>query len=140
MPVQGYGPDYLQGALMSKVDDVFRPIPVTLLNEWGFQAVFVEVTGNSNYDPSTGDITPAETRWDVQIVIDNLEPEERQGQQQTGDWLIYVKPEDIDDHYITTRDRFEIPEGSGTRVMKVVDVLTYRGERPVFYECVCRSQ
>ena len=127
---------------MSKVDDVFRPIPVTLLTEWGFQAVFIEVTGNTNYDPSTGDITPSEIRHNVQIVIDNLEPEERQGQQQTGDWLIYVKPEDIGDHYITTRDRFEIPE-EGTnriRVMKVVDVTTYRGERPVFFECLCRSQ
>ena len=39
---------------MSKVDDVFRPIPVTLLTEWGFQAVFIEVTGNTNYDPSHG--------------------------------------------------------------------------------------
>ena len=125
---------------MSLVDDIFRPIPPDLLGQFGFQAVFVEVTSNTNYDPSTGEITPSERRWDVQIVIDNLEPEERSGQQQTGDWLIYLKPEDIGDHYVTTRDRFEIPEQGRTRVMKVIDVVTYRGERPVFYECICRSQ
>ena len=47
---------------MSKVDDVFGGIPGPLIAEWGQAATFVAVTGSGTYDPTTGDITPAETR------------------------------------------------------------------------------
>lgn len=125
---------------MSKVDDVFRPIPVILINEWGMPAVFIEVTGNTNYDPSTGTITPDEIRYDVLAVIDNVRPEEYRGQQEDADYLIYIKPEEINDHYVTTRDRMEFQKNGKTVKVRIVDVITYRGERPVGFEIYARQE
>lgn len=125
---------------MSKVDTVFGPIPGPLIAEWGQPAVFVAVTGSGTYDPATGTISPPETRTNVKVVITKLDIKELGGNYQEGDWKIYIDPGQIADHYITVSDYFEVPTAGGTTVAKVVEPMTYRGERPVLFACIARPQ
>ena len=56
---------------MSKVDDVFGPIPGPLMQEWGQDVVFVQQTG-STYDANTGAVTKNTTSYNVKAVITKL--------------------------------------------------------------------
>ena len=125
---------------MSKVDTVFGPIPGPLIQEWGLPMVFVRNTGPGVYDPSTGDVTPVETRLNVVAVIAKVNPKEDGGVYQATDLKIMIDPGQLGGLDITTQDRWEYTEGSVTRTAKVVDVSTYRGDGPVFFVCLARPQ
>jgi len=124
---------------MSKVDTVFGPIPGPLIQEWGSPAVFVKA-GTDTYNPVTGVITPSETRFDVRIVICELDIEEQGGLYQKDDVKILIDPGQISGAYITASDYFEVPTAGQTQVMKVIDPRTYRGEDPVFFVVTARPQ
>ena len=124
---------------MSKVDTVFGPIPGPLIQEWGSAAVFVKA-GADTYNPETGVITPSETRFDVKIVICELDIEEQGGLYQKDDVKILIDPGQIGGSYITASDYFEVPTAGQTQVMKVIDPRTYRGENPVFFVVTARPQ
>lgn len=124
---------------MSKVDDVFGPIPGPLIQEWGQAAVFVQQTGSA-YDPATGTVTPAQTRTSVKVVITKLDIQERDGLYQEDDVKILIDPGQIGNVYISTSDWFEVPKAGGTEVMKVIKPVTYRGDNPVFFSIIARPQ
>lgn len=124
---------------MSKVDDVFGPIPGPLIQEWGQDAVFIQA-GTPTYDDTTGTITKAETRTNVKIVIAKLDIKEAGGLYQGDEVKILLDPGQIANHYITTADYFEVPKAAGTEVMKVVEPRTYRGDDPVFFVIIARPQ
>ena len=125
---------------MSKVDTVFGPIPGPLIAEWGQAATFVAVTGSGTLDPDTGDITPSETRTAVKVVITKIDPTEYAGLYQASDWKIYIDPAQIANHYITIKDRFEVPTAGKTVVAKVINPITYRGDNPVLFACIARPE
>lgn len=124
---------------MSKVDDVFGPIPGPLIQEWGQPAVFVRQEGTT-YNPTTGAVTKNTVSYDVKIVITKLNIKELAGSYQENDVKILIDPAQIDANYITTGDYFEVPYEYGTQVMKVIDPTTYRGANPVFYVIIARPQ
>jgi len=125
---------------LSKVDTVFGPIPGPLIQEWGLPMVFVRNTGPGVYDPSTGDVTPVETRLNVVAVIAKVNPKEDGGVYQATDLKIMIDPGQLGGLDITTQDRWEYTEGTTTRTAKVIDITAYRGERPVFFSCIARPQ
>ena len=124
---------------MSKVDDVFGPIPGPLIQEWGQPATFVSV-GSSVLDPNTGDMVLAETRIPVKVVITKVTPMEVIGNYQATDWKVMLDPGQIGGRYITTKDRFEVDQDGRTVVAKVIEPGTYRGDSPVFFICIARPQ
>ena len=63
---------------MSKVDDVFGPIPGPLMQEWGQDVVFVQQT-SSTYDANTGTVTKNTTSYNVKAVITKLKIQELNG-------------------------------------------------------------
>jgi len=126
--------------MTSKVDQVFGPIPGPLIAEWGQAATFVAVTGSGSLDPDTGDITPSETRTAVKVVITKIDPTEYAGLYQASDWKIYIDPNQIANHYITVKDRFEVPTAGKTVVAKVINPITYRGDNPVLFACIARPE
>jgi hypothetical protein len=125
---------------LSKVDQVFGGLPGPLIAEWGQAATFVAVTGSGTYDPATGDITPAETRTPVKVVITKIDPTEYGGLYQASDWKVYIDPAQIGGHTITTKDSFEVPTAGATVVAKVINPVTYRGDNPVLFACIARPQ
>lgn len=125
---------------MSKVDQVFGPIPGPLIAEWGLDATFVASGGPGAYDPVTGDIVDTTTRTPVKVVITKIDPEEYQGSYQTTDVKIYLDPGQIGGHYITTADSFEYQQAGRTIHAKVINPVTYRGDNPVLFACIARPQ
>jgi len=125
---------------MSKVDTVFGPIPGPLIAEWGQAVTFVRTTGSGVYDPTTGDVTPAETKIPVKAVITKVDPKEQGGNYQATDLKILVDPGQLGGQYITTQDYWEIPRAGATQTAKVIEATTYRGDNPVFFVCIARPQ
>ena len=124
---------------MSKVDVVFGPIPGPLIQEWGMDAVFVKA-GATSYDETTGVITPTETRYDVKVVVTELDITEEGGLYQKDDVKILIDPGQIGGQYIGTSDHFEIQRNGVPQIMKVLDPRTYRGDNPVFFVVTARPQ
>lgn len=125
---------------MSKVDDVFGPIPGPLVQEWGSTCQFVKVTSPGTYDPVTGTVTNTEQTFNVKAVLLELEPTEVEGVYQQADFKLIIDPGQIDGNYITTSDRFIVPFPSGNKNCKVIDAKTYRGDKPVMFTCIVRPQ
>ena len=125
---------------MSKADDVFGPLPGPLVREWGSTCQFVKVDGPGTYDSTTGTVTTNETTYDVRAVLLDLDPTEYEGLYQTTDFKLIIDPGQIGNNYITTDDKFLVPFPSGTKTCKVIDALTYRGDRPIMFTCIVRPQ
>jgi len=106
---------------MSKVDQVFGPIPGPLIQEWGSTCQFVKVSDPGTYDAATGGITTNEQTFDVKAVLLELEPTESEGVYQQTDFKIIIDPGQINNQYITTADRFVVPFPSGNKACKVID-------------------
>nr|BDD46123.1 hypothetical protein 22 [bacterium] len=124
---------------MSKVDDVFD-FADELIDEWGHYVTFVRKE-NSVYDPETGTTTETETRKQVKVVISKLDISEYQGLYQQNDVKIILDPVQVDYIYITTQDYFLVPrENAPDEHMKVIEPVTYRGDRPVAYVIIARPQ
>ncbi len=124
---------------MSKVDDVFD-FADELIDEWGHFVTFVRKE-NSVYDPETGSTTDTETRQQVKVVISKLDISEYGGLYQQNDVKIILDPVQVNYIYITEQDYFLVPrENAPDEMMKVIEPVTYRGDRPVCYVIIARPQ
>ena len=125
---------------MSKADDVFGPLAGPLVQEWGSSCQYIRVADPGTYDPTTGEISNTETTFDIKAVLLEIEPAEYEGIYQQTDFKLIVDPGQVDGGYITTADRFVVPFPSGNKNCKVVDVVTYRGDKPINFEVIVRPQ
>ncbi len=124
---------------MSKVDDVFD-FADELIDEWGHFVTFVRKE-NSVYDPETGSTTDTETRQQVKVVISKLDISEYGGLYQQNDVKIILDPVQVHHILITEQDYFLVPrENAPDEMMKVIEPVTYRGDRPVCYVIIARPQ
>ena len=125
---------------MSKADDVFGPLAGPLVQEWGSSCQYIRVADPGTYDPTTGKISNTETAFNIKAVLLELEPLEKEGIYQQSDFKLIVDPGQVGGGYITTADRFVVPFPSGNKNCKVIDVVTYRGDKPINFEVVVRPQ
>jgi len=125
---------------VSKVDDVFGPIPGPLVTKWGQSMTFVRVNGTGVYNQATGVVTPNETSIAVKAIITQVLPTEVDGVLQISDTKILIDAAQLGTTYIKTSDKF-IYEAEGSNVTaSVVRVSTTRGDNPIFYTCFVRPQ
>ncbi len=125
---------------MSKIDDVFGPIPGPLITKWGQAMTFVRVNGTGVYDQTTGVVTPNETNISVKAIITQVSPTEVDGVLQVSDAKILIDAAQLGTTYIKTSDKF-IYQAEGSNVTaSVVRVSTTRGDNPIFYTCFVRPQ
>ena len=124
---------------MSKIDDVFD-FADELIDEWGQQVQLI-VKGDPSYDPNTGITTEQLETFDVKAVITKLDQSEIGGLYQANDVKIILDPVQVDYIYITEQDYFLVPrENADDEYMKVIEPVTYRGDRPVCYVIIARPQ
>ena len=125
---------------MSKVDDVFGPIPGPLITKWGQSMTFVRVNGTGVYNQTTGVVTPNETSIAVKAIITQVLPTEVDGVLQISDTKILIDAAQLGSTYKKTSDKF-IYQAEGSNVTaSVVRVSTTRGDNPIFYPCFVRPQ
>ena len=126
---------------MSKVDDVFGPIPPPLIAEWGQPIQLIVKSGPPVYDIDTGLTTEATTTYDITAFITKLDIREIDGLYQANDVKIIFDPQQVGEIYLTEADYFIVPRDTAPdETMKIIKPTTYRGEQPVLYVVIARPQ
>ena len=123
---------------MSKIDDVFGPIPGPAIKEWGTSCTFIK-KGEGTYDAVTGQVINTGVTYAVMAVMLDLD-KTTSNLYQEEDFKILLDAEQIGDQYMTTNDLFRITFDGVSRDCKIVDIKTYRGDKPIFFTCIVRPQ
>lgn len=125
---------------MALIDDTFGAIPAQLLADWGQDFTYIKTVTPRTYDPATGDVTGADTTVTVKGIITRIDASEAQGLYQSSDLKIIIGSEELGTHYPTQADRIQYPQAGVTREAKIIDILTYRGDDPVYHTLIVRPQ
>ena len=75
---------------MSQIDTVFQSIPAPLLKDWGQTITYIKTSTPRTYDPTTGNVTGADTNVTVKGVITRVSPRESEGLYQTTDLKVII--------------------------------------------------
>jgi hypothetical protein len=125
---------------MALIDDTFGSIPAQLLADWGIDITYIKTTTPRTYDPATGTVTGADTNVTVKAVISRLSPRESEGLYQTTDIKVIIGNAELNGYYPTEADRIQYPQAGATREAKIISILTYRGDDPVYHTLIARPQ
>ena len=125
---------------MGLIDTTFAPIPTSLLADWGQNLTYIKTTTPRTYDPTTGNVTGADTNVTVKGVILRLTPRESEGLYQSTDVKIIIGSSELGTYYPTEADRIQYTEAGATREAKIINIATYRGDNPVMHVIIARPQ
>ena len=125
---------------MSKIDDVFSEVPTKILADWGQTITYIKTTTPRTYDPATGAVTGADSTVTLRGIISRVTPREAEGLYQTTDVKILIGNSELGDYYPTEADRVQYQQAGTTREAKIIDILTYRGDNPVYHTLIVRPQ
>ena len=125
---------------MALIDDSFKPIPTSLMADWGQSITYIKTSTSRFYDPSTGVVSGADVEVSVKAFIQNVSSRESDGLYQATDLQVVIGAEELDAYYPTQSDRIKYTQAGVTRVAKIVNVSTYRGEKPVMHILIVRPQ
>ena len=125
---------------MSKIDDVFSEVPTKILADWGQTITYIKTTTPRTYDPATGAVTGADSTVTLRGIISRVTPREAEGLYQTTDVKILIGTSELGDYYPTEADRVQYQQAGATREAKIISILTYRGDNPVYHTLIARPQ
>jgi hypothetical protein len=125
---------------MGLIDDTFAPIPTSLLADWGQNITYIKTTTPRTYDPTTGNVTGADTNVTVKGVILRLNPRESEGLYQATDVKVIIGSSELGTYYPTEADRIQYTQAGVTREAKIVAITSYRGDNPVMHSLIVRPQ
>lgn len=125
---------------MALIDDIFKPVPTSLLADFGQDVTYIKAGSTETYSPTTGAITSTETTITVRAYIGKIEPKELDGFYQTTDLKFIIGTAELGTYYPTVRDRVQYTEAGTTKVGRIIDINTYRGDNPVLHTLIVRPQ
>lgn len=125
---------------MALIDDIFKPVPTSLLTDFGQDVAYIKAGSTETYSPATGAITSTETTVTVRAYIGKIEPKELDGFYQTTDLKFIIGTTELGTYYPTVRDRIQYTEAGVTKVGRIIDINTYRGNNPVLHTIIVRPQ
>jgi hypothetical protein len=125
---------------MGLIDTTFASIPTSLLADWGQDLTYIKTTTPRTYDPTTGDVTGADTSVTVRGVILRLTPRESEGLYQSTDVKIIIGSSELGTYYPTEADRIQYTQDGVTREAKIINITSYRGDNPVMHVLIVRPQ
>ena len=125
---------------MGLIDTTFAPIPTSLLADWGQNLTYIKTSTPRTYDPTTGNVTGADTNVTVKGVILRLTPRESEGLYQSTDVKIIIGSSELGTYYPTEADRIQYTEAGATREAKIINITSYRGDNPVMHVLIVRPQ
>lgn len=125
---------------MSLVDNTFKAIPKSLLDDWGQDITLVKTTTPRTYNPATGAVTGADTSVALKGLISNVSARESEGLYQTTDIRVIIGNDELGTYYPTEADRIQYSQAGVTREAKILNVLSLRGEGPLLHTIVARPQ
>lgn len=122
---------------MSLVDKVFGRIPGPLIKKWGMSGFYVKV-GEPFYDTETGELSTAEQRIAIKLIRTELKAEDIKGEVQSTDVKILLAAEGLGDYKIQTCDKIEYVEAGETRIAKIIEPMSWGGERQILHALIIR--
>ena len=125
---------------MGLIDTTFAPIPASLLNDWGQTLTYIKTATPRTYDPTTGNVSGADTTVSVKGVIIRLSPRESEGLYQSTDLKILIGSSELGTYYPTEADRIQYTQAGTTREAKIIAITTYRGDNPIYHSLIVRPQ
>jgi len=125
---------------MSLIDDTFASIPAGILADWGQTITYIKTTTPRTYDPTTGNVTGADTNVTLKGVITRLTPRESEGLYQTTDIKVIIGNSELGTYYPTEADRIQYTQAGATREAKIIAITSYRGDNPVMHTLIARPQ
>jgi len=125
---------------MSLIDDTFASIPAGILADWGQTITYIKTTTPRTYDPTTGNVTGADTNVTLKGVITRLTPRESEGLYQTTDLKVIIGNSELGTYYPTEADRIQYTQAGATREAKIIAITSYRGDNPVMHTLIVRPQ
>jgi hypothetical protein len=125
---------------MGLIDDTFAPIPTSVLADWGQNITYIKTVTPRTYDPTTGNVTGADTTVTVKAVITRVTPRESEGLYQATDVKFIFGNSELGTYYPTEADRIQYTQAGVTREAKILNVNTYRGDAPVLHIVIARPQ
>jgi len=125
---------------MGLIDTTFAPIPTSILADWGQSITYIKTTTPRTYDPTTGNVTGADTNVTVKGVILRLTPRESEGLYQSTDVKVIIGNSELGTYYPTEADRIQYIQAGVTREAKIVNITSYRGDNPVMHVLIVRPQ
>ena len=125
---------------MGLIDDVFAPVPTSVLADWGQNITYIKTTTPRTYNPTTGAVTGADTNVTVKAVITRLNPRESEGLYQTTDLKVIIGTSELGTYYPTEADRIQYTQDGVTREAKIINITSYRGDNPVMHVLIARPQ
>lgn len=125
---------------MGLIDTTFAPLPTSILADWGQSITYIKTTTPRTYDPTTGNVTGADTTVTVKGVILRLTPRESEGLYQSTDVKVVIGNSELGTYYPTEADRIQYTQAGVTREAKIVNITSYRGDNPVMHVLIVRPQ
>ena len=125
---------------MGLIDTTFASIPTSILADWGQNLTYIKTTTPRTYDPTTGNVTGADTTVTVKGVILRLTPRESEGLYQSTDVKVIIGNSELGTYYPTEADRIQYTQAGVTREAKIVAITSYRGDNPVMHVLIVRPQ
>ena len=125
---------------MGLIDTTFAPLPTSILADWGQNITYIKTTTPRTYDPTTGAVTGDDTPVTVRGVIMRLNPRESEGLYQATDVQFLIGTDELGTYYPSEADRIQYTQAGVTREAKIINVRSYRGERPVIHTIIARPQ
>ena len=125
---------------MGLIDDVFAPIPTSVLADWGQTITYIKTSTPRTYNPTTGAVTGADTTVSVKAVITRINPRESEGLYQSTDLKVIIGTSELGTYYPTEADRIQYTQDGATREAKIIAITSYRGNNPVMHTLIARPQ
>jgi hypothetical protein len=125
---------------MGLIDDVFSPIPTSVLADWGQTITYIKTATPRTYDPTTGNVTGSDVTVSMKAVITRVTPRESEGLYQTTDLKVIIGSSELGTYYPTEADRIQYTQAGATREAKIISIASYRGDNPVMHTLIARPQ
>lgn len=125
---------------MSQVDTVFNALPGPLLQQWGQDVTYIKFSATDTYVPSRGEVLNTSTRTTVRVLVTQLKPEEFDSTYQTTDVKMLLGNTELGTYTPSVRDQIEYVDNGITHTGRIINVKTYKGERPIMHTLIVRPQ
>jgi len=125
---------------MSFIDNTFKSLPKQLLDQFGIDVTYIKAATSQTYNATTGEVGGSDTNVEIKAIITSVTATEFQSTSQTTDVQVIFGNEELGNYFPTSRDRIQYTEAGATKVARIVDVKTQRGDEPILHTVLARPQ
>ena len=125
---------------MSFIDNTFKSLPKQLLGQFGIDVTYIKAATSQTYNATTGEVGGSDTNVEMKAIITSVTATEFQSTSQTTDVQVIFGNEELGNYFPTSRDRIQYTEAGATKVARIVDVKTQRGDEPILHTVLARPQ